>query len=46
MQVVLFSFLMVITESFKLYRSINDGVLNMLDKFFETDAVVAQQVSE
>ena len=42
--VVLFSFLMVITESFKIYRSTNDGVLNMLDKFFETDVVIAQQL--
>mmetsp|Transcript_11570 Transcript_11570/g.32101 ORF Transcript_11570/g.32101 Transcript_11570/m.32101 type:complete len:511 (-) Transcript_11570:91-1623(-) len=42
--VVLFSFLMVVTESMKIYRATNDGVLNMLDKFFETDVVVAQQL--
>ena len=42
--VVLFAFLMVIMESFKIYRATNDGVLNMLDKFFETDVVVAQQL--
>ena len=41
---VLSAFLMVITESFKLYRAINDGVLNALDKFFETDIVVSQQL--
>ena len=42
--VVLFSFLMVVTESMKIYRSTNDGVLNMLDKFFETDIVMAKQL--
>ena len=34
----------VIKESFKLYRSVNDGIVNMLDKFFEVDKMNAQHL--
>eukprot|EP00899_Mesostigma_viride_P017511 jgi/Mesvir1/25761/Mv01938-RA.1 len=46
-QVILFALALVLKESFKLYRAINDGVINLVDKFFEmerADAMAALEI--
>ena len=39
----LYSCMTVIQDSFKLYRAVNDGVVNMLDKFFSMERMDAQR---
>jgi hypothetical protein len=36
----------VLKESFKLYRAINDGIINLVDKFFEMQRVDASKALE
>ncbi|CAM6013090.1 unnamed protein product [Sphagnum balticum] len=37
---------LVLKESFKLYRAINDGIINLVDKFFEMQRVDASKALE
>jgi hypothetical protein len=37
---------LVLKESFKLYRAINDGIINLVDKFFEMQRVDALKALE
>ena len=43
-RVVAVAFNLVVRESFKLYRAIYDGIINLLDKFFEMDREDAVKV--
>ena len=37
------SLLLVLTESFKVYKAISEGLINLADRFFEMDYLDAQQ---
>ena len=37
------SLLLVLTESFKVYKAISEGLINLADRFFEMDHLDAQQ---
>lgn len=37
------SLLLVLTESFRLYKSISEGLINLADRFFEMEYLEAQK---